>query len=176
MSENEEESREVARGSSPSILSSLKERRQQVLAQQVLSLPVPRWEDPVIVVKYKPVEHGFIRAGQERVKKAGNEKKAEVEVDANADMLIRGCLGVVAVVDGTEYSLRLGDEQGDPTRFDQDLAENLGVEGAGGKPATARAVVRSLFLTDGDILSAANELMKFSGYRETEADTAVVGE
>lgn len=167
---------EIARGAAPSILSSLKERRQQVLEQQILRLPVPRWEDPVIVVHYKPVEHSFIRGAQERVKKAGTDKKADVEIDANADMLIRGCVGVVAIVDGKEYSLRPGDEEGEPTRFDADLAENLGIEGAGGKPPTARAVVRSLFITDGDILSAANELVKFSGYRETEADAAVVGE
>lgn len=178
MTESEERvgSDEVARGAAPSILSSLKERRQQVLEQQVLRLPVPRWDDPVIVVMYKPVEHGFIKAAQTRVEKAGADKKADVELEANADILIRGCTGVVAVVDGTEYSLRPGDEGGEPTVFDKDLAENLGVEGVGGKPATARQVVRSLFITDGDILSAANELIKFSGYRETEADAALVGE
>lgn len=174
MSDVEEEQGvvEVARGSAPSILTSLKERRQQVLEEQVLPLPVPRWDNPVIVVKYKPVEHGFIRAAQDRVKKASNDKKAEVEVDSNADMLIRGCLGVVAIVNDKEYSLRSGDEEGEPTRFDSDLAANLGLEGK----ATARQVVRNLFITDGDILSAANELVKFSGYRETEADAAVVGE
>lgn len=177
MTDNEERvGSEVARGSAPSVLSSLKERRQQVLEQQILSLPVPRWEDPVIVVKYKPVEHGFIRAAQDRVRKAGNDKKADVEIEANADMLIRGCVGVAAIVDGKEYSLRPGDEEGELTVFDKDLADNLGVEGVGGKPPTARAVVRSLFITDGDILSAANELVKFSGYRETEADTVLVGE
>lgn len=176
MSELEERvgSEEVSRGTS--ILSSLKERRQQVLEQQVLRLPVPRWENPAIVVMYKPVEHGFIKTAQIRVEKAPPDKQADVELDANVDILIRGCVGVVAIIDGKEYSLRPGDEEGEPTVFDQDLAENLGVEGVNGKPPTARAVVRSLFITDGDILSAANELVKFSGYRETEADAAVVGE
>lgn len=178
MTEPEERvgSDEAARGSAPSILSSLKERRQQVLEEQILRLPVPRWDDPVIVVHYKPVEHGFISAARTRVEKATPDKKADVELDANADILIRGCTGVVAIVDGQEYSLRPGDEDGEPTVFDKDLADNLGVEGVGGKAPTARAVVRSLFITDGDILSAANELIKFSGYRETEADAAVVGE
>lgn len=167
---------EVSVGASPSILSSLKERRQQVLEEQVLRLPVPRWDNPTIVVKYRPVEHSFIRRGQSAVEKAGKDKQAEVELNSNADILIRGCAGVVAILEGREYSLRRGDEHGDPTLFDQDLAENLGVEGSGGKPPTARQVVRTLFLTDGDILSAASELIRFSGYRETEADAAVVGE
>lgn len=173
---SDEQERVVARGAAPSALFSLKERRQEVLEEQILHLPVPRWENPAIVVKYKPVEHSFIRAAQERVRKASNDKKAEVELLSNADMLIRGCVAVVAVVDGKEYSLRPGDEHGEPTRFDQDLAENLGVEGIGDKPPTARQVVRSLFITDGDILSAANEVVKFSGYREAEADSALVGE
>jgi hypothetical protein len=167
---------EVVSGNSPSILSSLKERRQQVLEQQVLRLPVPRWDDPVIVVRYQPVEHSFIRLVQERVTKATGGKKAAVEIDANADILIRGCLGVVAILDGVEYSLRPGDENGEPTRFDSDLASNLGVEGVNGNQPTARAVVKALFLTEGDILSAVNEVVKFSGYRETEADSVLLGE
>lgn len=163
-------------GASPSVLSSLKERRQQVLNEQVLRLAVPRWDNPTIVVRYKPVEHSFIRRAQNAVEKAGKDKQADTELNSNADILIRGCVGVVAVLDGKEYSLRLGDEQGEPTVFDSDLADNLGVEGSPGKLPTARQVVRSLFLTDGDILSAASELIRFSGYRETEADSAVVGE
>lgn len=162
--------------SGPSFLSSLKERREEVLAEQVLRLPVPRWNDPVIIVKYKPVPHGFIRAGQQRVEKASARQKSEIEVDANADILINGCVGVMAVVDGREYSLRPDDPNGDLTLFDEDLAENLGVEGVGGRPPTARSVVRALFLTDGDILSAAGEIVKFSGYRETEADSDLSGE
>lgn len=178
MTESEERvgSDEGARSSAPSILSSLKERRQQVVNEQVLRLPVPRWDNPKIVVRYKPVDHGFIKAAQVRVEKASRDKQAEIELEANADILIRGCVGVVAILDGEEYSLRPGDENGEPTLFDKDLADNLGVTGVGGKPPTARAVVRALFITEGDILSAANELIQFSGYRETEADAALVGE
>ena len=159
-----------------SILSSLKERRQQVVEEQVKRLPVPRWSDPTIVVIYKPVEHQFIRQAQSRVEKSGKDKKAEAEVEANADILIRGCVAVVGVIDGKDYSLRLGDEYGEPTKFDQDLADNLGVEGVGGRPPPARHVVRSLFVTDGDILSAATEVISFSGYREAEADSTILGE
>lgn len=167
---------ENSRGSSLSVLGSLKERRQEVLDKQVLRLPVPRWDDPVIVVVYKPVDHSLIRQAQAKVEKAGRDKQAEVEIEGNADILIRGCVAVIAVVDSAEYSLRPGDENGAPTKFDQDLAENLGVSGLGGKAPTARQVVRSLFITDGDILSAASEVIRFSGYREAEADSVVLGE
>lgn len=158
-------------GRGPSVLLSLKERRQQVLKEQILSLPVPRWSDPAIVVKYQPVPHAFIRKAQSRLEKATKERRAELEIEANADILIHGCVAVVAVLDGREYSLRPGDPEGEPTTFDADLAENLGVEGS-----SARKVLRALFLTDGDIMSAATELIKFSGYRETEADAELLGE
>lgn len=154
-----------------SVLGNLKERRQKVVEAQVLSLPVPRWTDPNIVVKYKPVDHEVIRQAQQRVEAAPANKKASVEVDANADVLIRGCLGVVGVVDGEEYSLREGDPNGEPTLFDADLANSLGL----GK-STARQVVRALFIAEGDIISAAGKLGQWSGYREAEADESLSGE
>jgi len=57
MSETEE--RVGSEGGEISILSSLKERRQQVMEEQVKRLPVPRWNNPTIVVTYKPVEHSI---------------------------------------------------------------------------------------------------------------------
>lgn len=177
MSEIEERVGSETQGAgAPSILSSLKERRQQVLEEQILRLPVPRWDDPVIVVLYKPVDHGFIRGSQKRVEKASKDRQADVELEANADILIRGCVGVVGVIDGRDFSLRPNDPYGEPTVFDADLAENLGLEGIGGKPPTARRVLQNLFITDGDILSAATEVIKFSGYREAEADSTILGE
>lgn len=153
-----------------SMLGQLKDRREEVLAEQVHHLPVPRWTNPQIVVKYRPVEHGYIRKAQERVQNATPAKRSEVEVEANADILIRGCLAVVAVVDGAEYSLRLDDPTGEPTRFDAELAANLGC-----KPS-AREVVKALFIAEGDIISAAGSVALFSGYKEAEATEAVLGE
>lgn len=155
-----------------SFLASLKERRQEILEEQTLDLPVPRWTDPEIVVRYKPVEHTMIRNGQARVDKAPKADKARVEVDANTDLLIRACVGVIAKVDGREYSLRPGDPHGEPTVFDTDLAANLGLDDR----ATARAIVRALYITEGDILAASSKVVEFSGYREAEADSRVEGE
>ncbi len=155
-----------------SVLTSLKERRTEILEEQVLTLPVPRWTNPEIYVKYRPVEHHFIRAAQDRVAKAPKGSRYEMEVDGNADILVRGCVGVVAVIDDQEFSLRPDDPHGDPTLFDADLAANLGL----GDRATARQVVRELFVTEGDILSASQSLVQWSGYKETEADTTLRGE
>lgn len=156
-----------------SLLGSLKERRQQVLEEQELRLPVPRWTNPEIVVKYKPVDHSLIRKTQDRVEGIKDKtKKFAAEVDGNADLLIKGCVAVVAIVDGREYSLKPGEPHGDPTVFDPDLAENLGL----GDRVTAREIVKALFIVEGDIMSASQALVQFSGYRETEADSTVSGE
>lgn len=155
-----------------SFLGNLAERREEIIQGEQLVLPVPRWEDPEVLVKYKPIDHGHIRAAQTRVEKAPKAKKFQVEVEGNIDLLIRGCLAVVAKLDGEEYSLRPDDPEGDPTVFDSDLAENLGLP----EQATARSVVRALFITEGDILSHAKSLVEFSGYRETEADERIAGE
>ena len=82
MSETEE--RVGSEGGGVSILGSLKERRKQVMEEQVKRLPVPRWDNPTIIVLYKPVEHTFIKQAQARVEKAGKDKQAEVEVEGNA--------------------------------------------------------------------------------------------
>lgn len=156
-----------------SILGSLKERRLEVFNAQELRLPVPRWDNPEIVVKYKPVDHKLIRKTQDKVEGIKDkDKKFQAEIDGNADLLIRGCVAVVAIVDGKEYSLRPDDPHGEPTVFDMDLAQNLGL----GDRVTAREVVKALFIAEGDIMSASQALVQFSGYRETEADSTVSGE
>jgi hypothetical protein len=155
-----------------SILGSLRERRAQILEEQILPLAVPRWDDPKIVVKYKPVDHAIIRGIERQVDAAPKKDRAKVELNGNCDVLIRACTAVVAVLDDEEYSLRLNDPHGEPTIFDRDLGANLGLE----PHATAREIVKALYITDGDILAAASAIGEFSGYRNQEADDGVSGE
>jgi hypothetical protein len=155
-----------------SVLGQLKDRREQILQKEHLDLPVPRWSDPEIIVRYKPVPHRYFAAGQKIVEKAVGKDKAKVEVNANIDILIQGCTAVIARLDGQDYSLHPGDPKGDFTTFDPDLADNLGL----GENATARETVMALFIVDGDIMSHAASLARFSGYREAEADEGVSGE
>lgn len=155
-----------------SVLGSLKARREQIIASATLDLPVARWTDPKVFVRYKPIDHAIIRRVQTAVEKAPKAEKAKVEVDGNCDVLIRACVGVFARIDGSdrEYSLRPGDPEGELTTFDPDLCENLGVD------ATARSAVKGLYMFDGDIISAAGAVADFSGYKVTEADDSLRGE
>lgn len=155
-----------------SVLGQLKTRREEIRTGQHLDLPIPRWDDPELIVRYRPLEHSVIRRAQDQVDKAPKQKRYEVELNGNCDLLIRACEGVIARLDGQDYSLRPGDPKGEPTTFDADLASNLGLE----EGATARQVVRDLFITDGDILSHTQALIEWSGYRETEADEQLEGE
>lgn len=160
-----------------SILGQLRSRREQVVEAAHKDLRVPRWGEPgtgtpEIYVRYRPVDHKIIRKAMEvgDNTKAKGDKRAAAEVRANIDVLIAGCVGVFGVVDGEQYSLRPGDPKGEWTGFDQDLAENLGC----GQSATE--VIRSLYITDGDIISTASAVAEFSGYQEAESYEAIRGE
>lgn len=156
----------------PSVLGSLQARREEIRKADFLTLPVPRWRDPEVYVRYAPVDHAYIRRVQTAVEKAPKKLQAEAEVNANCDILIRGCQAVFARLDGQEYSLKPNEPNGELTVFDGDLAQNLGLH----EGATAREIVKSLFFTDGDIISAGAALGEFSGYRETAADEGLAGE
>lgn len=155
-----------------SILGSLKDRRREIAESEHLTLSVPRWNDPEIVVRFKPLEHETIRSIQGRVSKAPKKEQGRAEVRAHVDLLIRACDAVIARIDDESYSLRPGDPHGEPTLFDKDLAENLGLDDG----ATARDVVQALYITHGDIISAANQVVRFSGYNVDAADEAILGE
>lgn len=155
-----------------SILGELKTRRDEIVHSEHLDLQVPRWNDPEIIVRYKPAPHATIRRIQERVEKAPKKERFEAEVSGNCDLLIHACDAVVARIDGQDYSLKPDEPKGEFTLFDADLAANLGLP----EDATAREIVRTLFITDGDILSHAQSLVKWSGYRETDADERLEGE
>lgn len=158
-----------------SILDHLKERREEIKQEATIDLRVERWDKPYIWVRYKPVDHSIIRAANTQVEAAPPKKKGEVEVNVNADVLIRGCVGVFAKVnedDEEEFSLRSGDWHGTLTKFDKDLAANLGLP----EGATARDIVKSLYIFEGEILSTAVTLSVFSGYKEKEADERIQGE
>jgi len=146
-------------------LASLKNRRTEILNELYLDVKVPRWKDPEIFIRFKPVSATRLSKVLEKRRKAGGEDWA---ILANADMMIDSCIGVYAVVEGDEkLSLRPNDPKGDWTKFDADLGDALGVE-----QKLATAVVRGLFLTEGDLLEAANKLFAWSGISGQEADEA----
>lgn len=157
-------------GSTLSVLGQLKKRREDIRQGDHIDLSVPRWDNPRIVVRYGPVDHEAFKKLGAMVDRSPEKARSKVEVDGNCDILIKACKGVFAVINGERYSLRTGDHEGEWTKFDEDLAENLGCG------HSAREVVRSLYITEGDILSTASKIAEFSGYKEQEADQDTLGE
>lgn len=164
-----------APASSP--LAGLRARRAEALAKLHHDLEVPRWSDGgsfAIWVRYAPVSPTTITA----VVAARRKSKAKDWMTAaNADILATACLGVYAVDPATpdvKLSLRDGDPHGEWTRFDADLAYSLGVDGVStvedAKLLSAGSVVRGLYLTDGDVLAAANALTAWSGIEMPKDD------
>lgn len=157
-----------------SLLAHLKDRRAEIAQRQVLNLQVPRWDNPQIWVRYGPVDFAAADKARQQVGSTKGDKQSDAILLANIDCLVKGCIGVYAILDDvrngddepTELSLRPGDPEGSLTRFDGDLARNLGLN----DQATARQVVRTLFYTDGDILGHAARLAKWSGYTSEDAD------
>jgi hypothetical protein len=157
-------------GSPLSVLGNLKSRREDIKQGEHIDLPVPRWDTPRLVVRYGPIDHDSFKRMSGMIDRAPDKVRSKAEVDGNCDILIKACKGVYAVVNGERYSLRTGDHEGEWTKFDDDLADNLGCG------HSAREVVKALYITDGDILSTASKIAEFSGYREQEADDSIVGE
>lgn len=157
-------------------LGGLAARKRQIVEDTTLKLRVPRWENPEIWIEYSPADHPTIRKNQIRLEKMKSGDLPEAEMNANADLLVKHTIRVYAILDDTEYSLRLNDPEGDHATFDPDLAENLGLTGDDKPTPTARQTCRAVFITDGDLTGHANDLIKWSGYRTREADEAFEGE
>lgn len=155
-------------------LAGLKARKAAIIERLHWDLKVPRWDDdggPAIYVRYGPIDVTRMT----KILDAANKSKApDKMLVANANILANACLGVFAREDGSEeeLSLRDGDPHGPLTRFDEDLAETLDV----GTPFRATAVVRALYLTDGDLIAAAIQLSELSGAALPKADTDFLGE
>jgi hypothetical protein len=159
-----------------SLFGDLAARRQQLVEENILTLPVRGWKEPEVFVQYQPIKQATILAVGEKIDKAPKRERSEAILNANADALIEGCVGVFARMEeepDTQFSFRPGDPRGKLTRFDPALAEALGMD-----PETtkSREVLRELFIVEGDILMHANALAEHSGYADVKSYEALSGE
>lgn len=148
-------------------IKSLKARREALVAKLYLDLQVPRWDadgGPKIFVRYGPVAMAKLDQAVERRKKSDPK---EWSLLASADALVDACIGVYVMEDGKQLSLKDGDPGGRWTRFDQDLANSLGLNTATSK---AVDVVKYLYLTDGDLIAASNEVFEWSAVSIDKVD------
>jgi hypothetical protein len=153
----------------------LANRRQQILDEQVLRLPVPRWSSPRLEIEYRPVPHAILRRGvneqEKRIKDSTDpSKQAATEIDTNADILINGCIRIIAILEnGEEIGLGL---DGAFTRFDRDAVIASGLP----ENSTMRQLCRWMFVTDADLLRTARTVSKWSGYTTDDVNEALEGE
>lgn len=170
-------------------LGNLRTRRAELAAAQIKHYQIPRWQAPELFLRFVPLPHEDIERGLNKVRTAKPNKRASMAFDANTDMLVLGCTGVYIKLDDTYYE-NTGPDTWEPITsaeddatvlealnkwqpqgvFTEDLAETLGLSGG-----TARMVLQSLFLADGDLVGAAVELGKFSGWSNEEADEDFLG-
>jgi hypothetical protein len=146
-------------------LVSLRNRREEIVSNLFIDIKVPRWEDPEIFVRFKPVSATRLNSAIEKRRK---QKSDDWSLLANADMLVDSCVGIYGVIDGdkdNKLSLRIGDPNGSLTKFDPELGAALGVDAQ-----RAVDVCTSLYLTEGDLLEVANRLFQWSGVASDEAD------
>jgi len=146
-------------------LAALRARREQLVNELYLDIKIPRWDEPELFVRFKPVSAVRLNNAIERRRK---QKGDDWSILANADMLIDCCIGVYATLEGNhdeKFSLRENDPHGTWTKIDQDLAKALGIEAE-----RASDVCVNLFFTEGDLIDVANKLFKWSGIAGEEAD------
>lgn len=145
----------AAAPSSP--LAGLRAQRDAIKAKLFLDLRVPRYEIPVYV-RFRPPEQSELNMIS---KLADKSKNPAAILDANAQVLANCCLGVFEL-DAD------GNPNGDPDEwpdFGPELADYLG------KPELKRGadVAKTLYLTDGDLISTALRLAEWAGFATDRA-------
>ncbi len=148
-------------------LAALRARRDKIVGELFIDIRVPRWNEPEIFVRFKPVSTTRLSAAIEKRRKSKDENWS---VLANADVLIDSCFGIYAVMPEdpeTKLSLRPNEPHGKWTKFDPDLCQALGLEAN-----RASDAVLGLYLTEGDLIETANRLLKWSNIASDEADEA----
>ena len=155
-------------------------RRKEIAAELFLDLPIPRWDEPQIWVRYRPMTLAELRkvvssAEPKNNQGGGKPKKSstsEAVLMANRDLVIACCMGVYAVQDGQKFSLHPEGKDRPWTKFDPHLAEVLEVEGE----FTARKVVDAIFHTEGDLVSHVDQLAAWTGFTRNETPDELEGE
>lgn len=149
-------------------LIALRARRDAIVKEMFKDIPVPRWDNPYIYMRFTPVSSTKFASVIERRRK---QKGEDWGLNATADIMVASCIGVYAKYDDADdaekFSLRVNDAGGAWTKIDTDLARALGLD-----PETSNAAetCRALFLADGDLNAVADKLLKWSNIANTEAD------
>lgn len=155
--------------SDTSSMGSLRDRLRQAKEERRL----PKWVlapdegTPGILVEYRPIDWEELEAIRKANGKGKGRKADTAALLTACDILIRCCLGIYTAHDDDpderdEWRPLTTDE---PTTYGSpELSAFLSDPTRGVEVRTARQAVRGLYATDGDVMAAADEVVKFSGY------------
>lgn len=165
-------------------LASLSKRKAEIAKSLHLDLPVPRWSEPRIIVRYRPMTGDEVDASLNAVATAKGGPKGRSAAGQRAIVrdLVSTCIGVYFDMGGETYTLDRDDpenllpldsnaEQPDWIRFDPTLGAALGVE-----EDSASAVCKAVFHTDGDLLGHHVQLTEWSGFTSRQVEEQFEGE
>jgi hypothetical protein len=150
-----------------SIRDQIRAERDELKTETKLDLVVPGYE--MIGVRYRGIPSRELDAF------AKSLSKSKEGMRTAADVLIRCCESILVRPHGDDALEPLEDDQGDCLKFDQRLADFLGIEAA-----TAREIVIQLFSPDGvQTLAAfehANAVMEWMQGKGSQIDPSLLGE
>lgn len=135
-----------------SSLAALRRKISTKRAERYQDMPVPDLD--VIVVRYGPVESSELA----KILQRRNRKDPDRGALSSADILARACLGIYERGDDGELQVDgkyLTSDDGEPLTF-----ATLGLV----EVKNAIAQVRALYVTDGDLISTADAVLRLSGY------------
>lgn len=140
---------------------------QQRQSELTRAIKVPRYTPPIGVL-VRPISEDEFNDSLKQRAKAGSDYR----VLHGADLLARACKGIFLLVGTRRVALNPDDPDGDWPTFGIGLQPFLGFN-AGDE---AVMWVRALFRTDADVISAAEELVSWSGYANAEVREQLAGE
>lgn len=138
-----------------SILDTISARRDERLRDEVLTLDIPSW-DGELRAKYRVVDRVELEAMIRKLRKrsrASEGNGANQAEAADADFLIKACVGVVAVDGDTDQTVQVSDG------FNVPLAEMLGLP-------TERARELVVYLFKGNGIAMAAHAMKVARWMQ----------
>lgn len=153
-----------------------------------IDLQVPRSHDPAVWVRYGTMPHSEIKSIFRRNEKRGKGPKGvkDWEVRANAEFLVEACLGIYLDLDGEKYPFDANAvgpvdldelEEDDLPRFDWRAATLLKeLAHVPKEHVSAVDVVKTLYVTDGDLLATGDAVMRHCGYDPAGVQERLAGE
>lgn len=130
-------------GNMPSALDRIRAKREQIASDTTEIFDIPGY-DGELCARYRRMEWTEIRRVAER---ATNSRHPQKELHGQADVIAAACVELLIRPDrdnDPEKFERLGEVDGEPVRFDVNLAQMMGWEGV----TRPRDIVRSMFGND----------------------------